>query len=84
MPTLMPRLSARSRIGRIDSANCPAALSGGMPPSVRPLVMLTASAPTSFANCSVLRIIAVRSARCRGLGLIRLGSKYGSGGASFQ
>jgi hypothetical protein len=46
--------------------------------------MLMFFAPTCFANSRLLRIMAVRSARCLGLGLIRLGSKYGSGGASFQ
>ena len=51
---------------------------GGIPPSIRPLVMLMLVAPRSRANWSVVRIIAVRSARCRGLGLMRLGSKYGS------
>src|SRR2546430_2125381 len=84
MPRSMLSASARSRIGRIDSANWRAARSGGMPGSIRPLVMLMFRAPTLLAKSSVCRIRAVRSARCFAFGLIRLGSKYGSGGASFQ
>ena len=40
-----------------------------------------AVAPEAPARAEARR---VRSSRCFGLGLIRLGSKYGSGGASFQ
>ena len=49
--------------------------SGGIPPSVRPVVMLMFWAPMSRAKSIVLMIIRARSARWPGLGLIRLGSK---------
>jgi hypothetical protein len=84
MPTFTPVVSALSSTGLIDSANCFAALSGGIPPRHRPLVMLTLCAPTALAKSSVRRMSFVRSARYCGSGLIKLGSKYGSGGACRQ
>src|SRR5688500_14366096 len=84
MPTRTSSAPARSRIGLIDSANCLAALSGGIPPRHRPDVMLMLLAPIDFAKSSDFMINCERSARCCGLGLINPGSKYASGGASFQ
>src|SRR5438876_9249544 len=84
MPIFTPSASARSRIGFIDSANCFAAAPGGIPPRDLPEVIEIFAAPTALPNSSVLRISRLRSARCFGFGEISDGSKYGSGGASFQ